>query len=131
MSEHPGVLKARAYLDDYRKGDVDRLAEYFSDDVVWHVAGNHPLSGDYRGQGELIGYFKKVKDQTGGTISLDAESILASDRHTALFTRVRANRGEKSMNVLLAQVLKVGPDGRWNEYWALADDQATVDAFWS
>lgn len=32
------------------------LRDFFTDDVVWHVAGKHPLSGDYRGKDSLVGY---------------------------------------------------------------------------
>jgi hypothetical protein len=35
------------------------------------------------------------------------------------------------MDVLLAEALTLDPIGRWTEYWALANDQDAVDAFWS
>jgi hypothetical protein len=52
---------------------------------------------------------------------LAPEAVLASDKHTAMFTRVTGEREGKTMDVVLAQVFKTGPDGRWTEYWALAD----------
>lgn len=131
MAEHPGATRAREYLDTFATGDLDALRGFYSDDVLWHVGGSHPLSGDYRGKDALLGYFRKVREMTSGSLTLDAEAILASDRHTAMFTRVRGERGDKKLDVLLSQVLKVGPDGRWSEYWAAAADQDQLDRFWS
>jgi ketosteroid isomerase-like protein len=107
------------------------LGELFAEDVVWHVGGSHPLSGDKRGRRELLWYFQQVREMTGGTLQLEPESILASDEHIAMFTRVTGERNGRSLDVLMAQALTVGADGRFTEYWALADDQAAVDAFWS
>ena len=131
MTEHPNVQRARDEMEVFQKGDLEGLRDFFAEDVVWHVAGSHPLSGDYRGRDELISYFQQVREMTGGSLQLEPESILASDDHIGMFTRVRGQRNGKDMDAMLAQVLKVGPDGRWTEYWALADDQQGVDRFWS
>lgn len=131
MDEHPGAERARQSLELVTQGDFERLRDFYSDDVVWHVAGDHPLSGDYRGKEELFEYFARVNSLTGGSLAVEPESILATDKHVTMFTRVKARRDDKSLDVVLAQVFHVGPDGRWNEYWALADDQEAVNAFWS
>lgn len=131
MDEHPGVQRAKEYVDRFAQGDLGGLRDFYSDDVVWHVGGRHPLSGDYQGREALFGYFEKVRELTGGSIRLVPESIIASDRYTAMFTRVTAQRNDNNLDVVLAQIYRNGPDGRWNEYWAVADDQEAVDAFWS
>ena len=131
MSGHPGVERARAYLETFHNGDVDRLRDFYAEEIVWHVAGKHQLSGDYQGREALFDYFRTVRELTGNSLRLEAKSILASDRHTAMFTRVTGRRDGRSLDVVLAQVLRVGPDGRWTEYWAVADDQDAVDSFWS
>ena len=133
MDEHPGVQRAKEYVDRFTEGDRAALRDFYSDDVVWHVGGRHPLSGDYKGRDALFAYFDKVRELTGGTLRLEPESIVASDRYTAMFTRVTAQREgrDKDLDVVLAQIYRNGPDGRWSEYWAVADDQETVDAFWS
>jgi ketosteroid isomerase-like protein len=131
MAEHPGVARARDCVDHFHKGDPDVVQDYYADDIVWHVAGNHDLSRDYRRRDALLEYFGKVRDLTGGTLRLEPESILASNRHIAMFIRVTGQKDGKELNVLQAQVLKVAPDGRWAEFWSLADDQDAVDSFWS
>ncbi|MGH2677965.1 MAG: nuclear transport factor 2 family protein, partial [Actinomycetota bacterium] len=56
--EHPGVERARASIEAFNRGDMGALSEFYADDVLWHVAGKHGLSGDYKGRDELIAYFK-------------------------------------------------------------------------
>ena len=131
MSEHPGVARARASIDAFNRGDMESLRDFYTEDVVWHVAGKHTLSGDYRGRDELFAYFDQARRQTGGSLRLEPEAILASDQHVAIFMRVTGNRDGKSLNATLAEAFAVGPDGRWTEFWSLADDQDAVDAFWS
>ena len=53
-AQHPGVARAREYLATYAARDMVSLRDFFTDDVVWHVAGKHPLSGDYRGKDSLV-----------------------------------------------------------------------------
>jgi ketosteroid isomerase-like protein len=130
MAEHAGVTRAKEYLEIFATGDLDALQDFYSDDVLWHVGGNHPLSGDYRGKDALFDYFGRVRELTSGSLTLEPETILASDRHTAMFLRVRGARGDRKIDVIQSQVLKVGPDGRWCEYWAAATDQDQLDRFW-
>ena len=130
MAGEAGVSRAREYLEAFQSGDRDRLAEFLDADIVWRVGGYHRLSGTYRGREELFAYFDRVGEETSGTLTLEPEAILSSDRHTMMYTRVRAERDGSSMDVTLAQAFKVGDDGRYTEYWALADDQDTVDEFW-
>jgi uncharacterized protein len=61
MSEHPGVTRSKQYLDHFAAGDLEALRDFYSDDVLWHVGGNRPLSGDYRGKEALFEYFQKVR----------------------------------------------------------------------
>jgi len=44
---------------------------------------------------------------------------------------VTAHRDVRTLDVLVAEALTLDPEGRWKEYWALANEQDAVDAFWS
>lgn len=44
--------------------------------------------------------------------------------------RVRGEREGKTIDVELAEALTFDASDRWVEYWALADEQEKVDAFW-
>ncbi len=130
-TEHPNLTKIRQALDTYNAGDRQGMREFLTPDVRWHVSGDHPLSGDYRGVDDVLGYFERVREMTEGTLRIEPTQMLADDGHAAIFMRVTARRGDRNLNVLMAEALTLDEDGRWREYWALADDQSAVDAFWS
>jgi hypothetical protein len=45
--------------------------------------------------------------------------------------RITGERDDRKLDVVLAQALSFDENGRWTEYWALADEQDKVDAFWA
>ncbi len=131
MGEHPNITRAREAFEVFARGDLESYKAFFADDVVWHVAGTHPLSGRYQGRDALSDYFQRVREMTQGTLTVEPNTILADDSHLGVFARVQAERNGRTMDVILAQAFRVDPEGKWTEYWALADDQEAVDAFWS
>jgi ketosteroid isomerase-like protein len=131
MNEHPNVGLMQRYLDTFAEGDLDGLMDFFAPDVVWHVAGSHPLAGDYRGQQELLGYFRQARDETAGSLKLDPGSIMASDDHIAMFLRVTGERAGKRVDVEMAQAFTVDSNGKLAEFWSMADDQDALDEFWA
>jgi ketosteroid isomerase-like protein len=128
---NPDVARAYESIDVYNRGDFVALRDFYHEDIVWHVGGNHALSGTYRGRDALFEYFATVRRLTGGTLVLHPASIVASDDQIAMFTRVTARRGTRLLDVVLSQTFRVGLDGRWIEYRAVPDDQEAIDAFWS
>jgi ketosteroid isomerase-like protein len=68
------------------------MRAFLAEDILWHVGGKHPLSGDYRGVEAVLDYYAKVREQTGGTLTLEAVDILANDDHGGVFMRVRGER---------------------------------------
>ena len=131
MAEHPNASLLREAISTFNRGDLGAYREYFTDDVVWHVGGSHPLSGDYRGRDAIFEYFARVQDLTSGGLQSEPQDILADDSHGGVFTRVTADRDDRHLDVVLAQAFRINPDGKFTEYWALADDQDAVNAFWS
>ena len=131
MDEHPNVPMIRDALEVYNSGDHDAMREFLGDDIVWHVGGNHDMSGDYRGIEAVVDYFRDVRKATAGTLQVEPVEVLANDRHASIFMHVTAHRDVRTLDVLLAEALTLDARGRWSEYWALAKDQDAVDAFWS
>jgi uncharacterized protein len=131
VEEHPNVQRIRDALAAYNRGDLESMRSFISEDVLWHVGGNHPLSGDYRGRDAVFDYYAKVRDLTGGTMTLEPLDILANDQHGGIFMRVSGQRDGKTLDVVLAEALALDESGRWTEYWALADEQGKVDDFWT
>jgi hypothetical protein len=130
-TEHPNLTKIRQALDAYNSGDRQAMKEFLSPDIRWHVSGDHALSGDYKGIDEVLAYFERVQELTEGSLRIAPNQMLADDGRATIFMRVTACRGDRKLDALMAETLLLDEDGRWVEYWALADDQSAVDAFWS
>jgi ketosteroid isomerase-like protein len=131
VAEHPNAGRVRQALDAYNRGDFAALRSFLADDIVWHVGGHHPLSGDYRGRDAVVEYCVKALELTGGTLKGEPLEILVDERHAGVFNRVTGERNGRKLDTVLAQAITFDDQGRWTEYWALADEQERVDVFWA
>ena len=127
---HPNEDLIRRGYDAFARGDLDTLRGLFADDIVWHAGGNNPLSGDYRGQDEVFGFFGRIGQETGGTFRIDIHDVLGNDEHVVVLSTTSAERAGRSLSDNNVGVYHV-TDGRVTEAWFHATDQAAVDAFWS
>lgn len=130
MEEHRNVTRTRQALDAYGRRDFEEMGLHLADDIAWHVGGYHPLSGVYRGRAAVLDYFRKAQERTGGTLHLETEEIMANDHHGAVVLRAIGERNGKTLDVKMAEGLSFDDQGRWREFWALANDQEAVDEFW-
>lgn len=131
MSMHPNVERLETFLDAYAAGDTEGMRSCLTEDAVWHVGGTHPLSGDYRGVASILGYFQRVDEETAGTLRLERMELLANDRRGAAFLQVMGERGDRHLDVTMAEAFQFDEDGRIEEFWAHATDQDAIDRFWS
>jgi ketosteroid isomerase-like protein len=99
-------------------------------DVRWHNPGRGPLSGDYEGAEQVLQYFARVFELTGGTFSLELHDVLASDEHAAALVTVRAERAGKQLtdNEVLTYHFR---DGKVSEVWVHTTDLYAVNEFFS
>jgi uncharacterized protein len=129
-SAHPNVARAESFIKAYQARDFDSLREFLAPDIVWRVAGNHRFSGEYRGVDAVIDYYRRSQEFTGGSLRIEPIEVMADDRFGGIIIRATAKRNGSSLDVTLAEAFRFDEKGRWTEFWALANDQAAVDAFW-
>lgn len=55
-AEANGAPIRNAY-DAFSRGDIPGAMAAFAEDILWHVPGRGPLSRDYRGHAEVLGFF--------------------------------------------------------------------------
>lgn len=127
---HPNEDLLRRGYDAFGTGDMETLAALLADDIVWHFPGNNPLAGDYKGRNEVLAFFVKSVEMTGGTLKIELHDVLANDEHGVGLIRVTGQRDGKSLTDNAAQVFHVR-DGKASEVWSHAGDQAAIDKFWS
>lgn len=127
---HPNEERIRTGYEAFSKADMEAVSEFFADDIVWHVGGQNPLSGDYRGKDEVFGFFANLVQLTGGTFSLDIHDVLANDEHGVALVTTRAEREGKKLEERATHVFHL-KDGKTTEFWGFGEDDRAVDEFFS
>jgi len=131
MADHPNAELVRKGLGAFAKGDMAAVGQLLAADIQWHVPGNNPLSGDYKGKDEVFGFFAKIADLSGGNFRLEVHDVVGNDEHVVALVRFSGSRPDgRTLEAPSAQVYHVR-DGKAVEFWGMVEDQVKVDAFWS
>jgi hypothetical protein len=136
-SPTPGITTAqanqalieRAY-EAFARGDIPTVLEVLADDILWHVPGRGPLSRDYHGHAEVLGFFEHFMQLSQGTFRIQIEDVLAKgDRVIVLVTEsARRNGREWSSPQVHAWTVT---NGQATVFRQFQGDQQTEDEFWS
>lgn len=124
MPESAGGERIRRFLGELAKRGSDALFDYFAPDVVWHVGRGNPGPGSYKGVDALAAYYRshRLKEEP---VQVESLTVLSGDTYGAVFTDVTVPLPDGEMRMLLPQLFRTGPDGRWNEYWILRPPKRT------
>ena len=120
----------RSGYEAFSKGDMEKIAEVFAQDIRWHSGGNNVLTGDYSGQAEVFAFFGRLAEATGGSFSIEIHDLLASDDHVVVLAAETATRGDQSHTLDEVHVWHVD-GGKATEFWGIAKDQQATDEFWA
>lgn len=131
MSEHPNVELMRSTYAAFKARDMDTMKERLSPDIVWHVAGDNPRSGTYKGVDEVLGFLAGIGQDSNGTFNLEVHDVLANDDHMIALLYATAERNGKKWAQNVVHVMHANPEGRVTEFWGIPSDQKATDAFWS
>ena len=127
---HPNAELLGGGYDAFAKGDIPSVLGIFAEDIAWHVPGRSPLSGDYRGHQEVVGFFTKAMELSGGTLRVEADEILADGERIIALTTVSAERNGQTWSSQEVHVWRV-QDGRVVAFREFQGDQEAEDRFWS
>ena len=112
------------------QGQVEKFGEILlADDVLWHWPGRSSVSGDYRGREAALGLLRGFITLTGNRLKVEPMDILEGEDHLMSFTHITAEREGDHLDVVMADAMRFGDDGRVVEFWTLSNDQAAVDRF--
>jgi uncharacterized protein len=138
MNEHltsslhaSAVELAAAYQAD---GTVDlgRLVPQLHPDVVLHVPGEQPLSGDHQGLTAIAAFLVGSREVTVAGERIDRVDTLVGDDHVALLVHVSGERADgRRLDNVTIHLARLDEAGLITDIWFHNRDQAHVDAFWS
>ena len=121
------ILNGYAAFD---RGDIPNALAVFDENIFWHISGRGPLSRDYRGHAEVLGFFEHFMRLSDGTFRIQIDDAFAKRDRVVVLCTESARRGHRSWSSPQVHVWTV-KDGRATVFWQYQGDQQTEDEFWS
>ncbi|MGY1500629.1 nuclear transport factor 2 family protein [Streptomyces sp. QTS52] len=130
MTEHPHAALVRKGYDAFSRGDMDTMRTLLAGDATHHVPGSHSLSGDFKGQDAIIDMYRRLGEETDGTVRVAPLNVLVDGRgHVVSMHRFTAERQGRRIDETGALVFRIVGDkitdldecvediDRSNEFW--------------
>ncbi len=129
MNSPNATLIRQAYAS-FAQGNIPAVLAVFDAAITWHVPGHSPLSGDYKGQHEVVGFFQRTMELSGGVFSIEVQHVLAEDEVVVALVTVRAERHGQAAVFPEVHVWRL-VNGKVREFREYQGDEQTEDRFWS
>lgn len=127
--EHPNVNLLRRFYAAVNEDDHKALDELLDDRYVHHFPGRNILAGAHRGKEEVFALFRERLERTGGKAQLELLDVAASDQHGFALLSAHYERGDKKIQMLYANVIRIH-EAKLIELYAFPADQYANDEFW-
>jgi uncharacterized protein len=111
----------------YAAGDRAPLWAMFAPEVTFHVAGTHPLSGDYRGIEAVVRYLDTIERLNGGPGGATLDTVFADESGNLVLLESTTRHGGFDRSI--GHVLRFEHD-RLVELWDNPADPEAEDRFW-
>lgn len=128
-NEKARVEMARKGYTAFNEADLAGAMETMADGIVWHVGGDNPLSGEYKGKDAVMEMLARFGQLTEGTYEADVHDILASEEHTIVIGTYTATRKGRTHSSRFVDIIHATPTGQAKEFWRFNEDQAAEDQF--
>ncbi|AWZ09575.1 MULTISPECIES: nuclear transport factor 2 family protein [unclassified Streptomyces] len=131
MSEHPDCALIRRGYEAFGKGDMEKLSTMMTADVIQHVPGTSPISGHHKGREAVLDLYRRLGEETNGTMRLHLDKLLADGRgHVMSFHTTRADRGDRGIEIHEGIFFTIVA-GKISDLDVCIEDIDEADAFWS
>jgi ketosteroid isomerase-like protein len=130
LAGHPNLATFQSIYTAFTTGDMDTLATFFDEDVVWHTPGHHSLAGTHEGRDATFASFREEFERSGGSYNVEIREVLAGDEHIVALLHATADRGDKRLDQNYVIVFQMR-DGKVQAAWEVWNDQTALDDFWA
>jgi uncharacterized protein len=128
-SPEANIEVIKSFFGAYGTGDMNKVTEFFAEDIVWRIPGRHPLSGEKKGKAEVSAFFQQL-----AKAGFKAEPMFfgANESYVVDVHRGWSNiDGAQNVDTTWALVFKI-ENGKIKEATNLSADQDNANAFfWS
>ena len=130
MCDDQHVKRLRAAYDRFLGGDPAPLIELLSDQVVYHLPGQHLGGGTVQGRAALFERMSRASAMC--TEPPSAELLGAANAGDLVVTleRIHAKAADRLLDQYACVVWRFS-QGQCVEIWSHFEDQLACDAFWS
>ncbi len=131
VTQSPAEIVGAAYAA-FGEGDIATVLALFADDIAWHISGRSPVSGDYSGHDEVLGFFAELAERSNGTFDLEIHDHFDNGGETAvvLVTERARREDDRRLEAQMVHIWRV-ENGKATSFQAYVYDEYTVDEFWS
>ena len=131
MSDTENIKLVERYVDALMKGEMEKVGQLLSDDVIWHQPGKGHLSGLYQGKQNLFPHLGKFTELSGNTFRVDkAGTVMANGDLVSATLHFVAERPGRKLSMDGVDLMRI-EGGKIKEVLLFSEDQAAEDAFWS
>jgi hypothetical protein len=131
MAEHPDITLIRKGYDAFNRADIATLSEVLASDVEQHMVGDNLVSGDYKGLENVLGFYGKLAELTGGTYGVEIESVFTDGNGKVVV--IHGQRGERNGRKITARqaLIFTVVAGKVVDLHDTTEDLEAEDAFWA
>lgn len=120
----------RSLYDAFAARDEEAYRDTLAPDIVWHVPGDNPVSGEYRGLAEYTGTMpERMGPLDRWEITVHSVTTNEQDRAALVSFHVVGERRGKTVDMGGHHMIRLDENGRIAEGWGFAEDQAALDEF--
>ncbi|MCC7161720.1 MAG: nuclear transport factor 2 family protein [Anaerolineae bacterium] len=100
-----------------------------SPDILWHVPGHNPVSGEYRG----ADYFQVMSARMAPLDRWEfrVECVMVNGDYVVTQIRLRGERKGRQIDTRGGHILRFGADNQIVEGWGFTEDQDALDDFFA
>jgi ketosteroid isomerase-like protein len=110
-------------------GDAAERAN-IAQDIVWHVPGHNPVSGEYRG---FKAFTELMPSQMAPLIRWDFTlgDVMVNGNYVMTTFHLQGERKNKTVDLKGGHLFRLNDEGNVLEGWGFTDDQDALDEFFS
>lgn len=110
---------------------METLGSLMTADVVHHVPGNNILSGHHKGRDAVLMLYRRLGEETNGSMQVELEAVLADGRgHAMSLHLARADRGDRGIEIRQGLFFTI-VGGKITDIDECSEDIDEEDTFWA
>ena len=131
MANNDSLQVLTDFFEAFNRNDLQTAATFVTDDIVYTIRGRSTLSGTYRGYAAFAGVIERIKQLTGGTMTVKPEVVLADGENIMMYLQVSGSRPDGRRYESQQAYLYRFRDGKLAEGQTIPVDQHAFELFFA